>query len=97
MSDNEDKYYVGDVGTDVIVNCGQSIVGATDTTIEIEKPDGSKVSWVAEVYNSNYLKYVIKADDWDIPGIYKAQAKLTLGAWSGKGKTSKFLVSGDHS
>jgi len=85
-----DKVYVGDIGTEIIVNCGQSIVGATATTLEILKPDGTNKSWSATVYMNNYLKYTVKSGDLDIPGLFRVQAKLTLGGWTGRGETDSF-------
>ena len=87
-----DKVYVGDVGTEIIVDCGQSIVGATATTLEILKPDGTTKSWTATIYQSNYLKYTVQADDLDMAGLWRVQAKLTLSGWTGKGETDSFRV-----
>jgi hypothetical protein len=87
-----DKVYVGDVGTDIIVDCGQDISGATSTSLEVNKPDGTNVSWTATIYQSNYLKYTIIADDFDQEGIYRVQSKLTLGGWTGRGETANFRV-----
>jgi hypothetical protein len=91
-----DKVYVGDVGTEIIVDCGQAITGATGTTLEVEKPDGTEKSWTATIYGTNYLKYTIQTDDLDIAGVYKVQSKLTLGGWTGKGETDKFRVYAAH-
>ena len=86
------KYYVGDVGTDIIVDCGVDITGATDTTMKVKKPDGTTVSWTATVYNSNYLKFTTIADSFDQAGVWKLQSSLTLGGWTGLGETAEFTI-----
>ena len=85
------KYYENDIGTEIIVDCGEDISLATGTTLEVQKPGGEAVSWVASIYQTNYLKYTTIAGDF-IPGIYKLNAKLTLGAWTGHGETATFTV-----
>ena len=37
-----DKYYVGDTGTDIIVDCGTAITGATNTKLKVKKSDGTE-------------------------------------------------------
>lgn len=96
MSVAQDKVYVGDIGTEIIVNCGQSIVGATATSLEVRKPGGKEVSWAASVYNDNYLKYTVVVDDFEKAGIYKVQSKLTLSGWTGRGETDNFRVYAAH-
>ena len=90
-----DKVYVGDVGTDVIVDCGEDITGATGLSLKVKKPDGTASSWTGDiaVYNSNYLKYTIQSSDLSVDGRYKVQASLTLGTWTGLGETDTFTVS----
>lgn len=93
---DDGKVYVGAI-VPIIVDCGESVVGATGITIEIRKPDGTEVSRPAEVYQTNYLKYTTVNDgeeDVDLSqhGHYKAQGKFTLGDWSGKGETDTFRI-----
>lgn len=86
------KYYVGDVGTDIIVDCGQDITGATGTVIKYKKPDGSIGEWVATIYNSNYLKYTVLAGDWDQQGNWYVNAYMILSGWTGRGETDTFYL-----
>ena len=86
------KVYAGDVGTEIILNCGSDISGATATLIKAKKPDGTTVNWTAAVYNSNYLRYVTEAGDLDQAGRFYLQASLTLGGWSGLGETAVLMV-----
>ena len=88
-----DKIYIGDIGTDIIVDCGEDITGATGLSLKIQKPDRTLASWVATIYNANYLKYTIVLNDLDQSGRYRVQASLTLSGWTGLGETDIFTVS----
>ncbi len=91
-----EKIYVGDVGLDVVVDCGCDISGARETAILVRRPDGAAVRWAASIYAMNgearYLRYATRPGDLSMPGLYKAQAALALGAWSGMGETARFIV-----
>ena len=94
-----DKYYVGDVGTDIILDCEETIIGATDRKIKYKKPDGTIGEWDAEIYDdpeSEYtnscLKYITIVGDFNQKGLYSVQVNLTLGTWSGSGETADFNV-----
>jgi hypothetical protein len=91
------KHYVGEIGTEVIIDCGQDITAATNTSIAVLKPDGTTTSWTpANIYTisgaTRYLRYVTVAGDFDQAGIYEAQASLTLGSWTGLGETTSFVI-----
>jgi len=86
------KHYVGEVGTAVILDCGQDITSATNVSIAVKKPDGTKVTWVATVYNTRYLRHITITNDLDQSGLYELQSVLTLGSWTGRGETTNFVV-----
>jgi len=88
------KIYVGDLGTVIRADVGQDTTGATGITIEVKKPDGTLVTWPADMTLSDTFKieHIIAAGDLDIPGTYTCQAKLTIGSWSGRGDTFSFVV-----
>lgn len=86
------KYYVGDVGTDIIVDCGSTIIGATDTTLKVKKPDGTEVEWIATIDGATNLKYTTIAGDFSVSGTYFLQASLALGGWTGLGETVQFVI-----
>ena len=81
-----DKMYIGDVGTILIIDCQTNIADATSTLIKVRKPDETDHDWVTTIYNSNYLKYTVVADDFDQCGIYHAQAYVVTpnGTWRGE-------------
>ena len=92
-----DKVFVGDVGTAIILDCGEDVSGGSNPRIAYQKPSyesGASGEWVAEVYQSNYLKYVTVDGDLDEAGDYRVQAKLTLSGWTGRGETALFKVYG---
>ena len=86
------KSYVGDVGTEILVDCGSVITGATELKLEIKKPDGTMVEWVPTIYQTNFLKYTILAGDFDLAGTYLLQSSLTINGWTGLGETAWFVV-----
>lgn len=90
------KYYVGDVGTDIIVDCGSTITGATDLKLKVKKPDGSTVEWTAAIDGTDNLKYTTIAGDFNLAGTYFLQSSLTLGGWSGLGEVAQFVVNAHY-
>ena len=86
------KHYVGEIGTDIIVDCGAVITGATETKIKVRKPDETEIEWTANIDGTNFLKYTTKADDFDLAGTYYLQASLTLSGWTGLGETALFVI-----
>lgn len=86
------KIYVGSIGVEIIVDCGENITGAENTFLHVKKPDNKQVSWPATAYQTNYLKYTSAKNDLNQAGDYKLQAALTLSGWSGLGATATFRV-----
>ena len=91
-----DPIYVGDIGTEITVDCGQEITGATNTKLVVQTPLGGTEEWTAVVVSvggkTQYLRYTTKAGDIAIPGVYRLQSYLTLGSWTGSGKTAQIAV-----
>jgi hypothetical protein len=86
------RHYIGEIGTEIIVDIGVDITGATPTKLKVTKPDGTEVVWTATVYNSNYLKYTTISGDFNLAGTYILQAELTITAWSGLGDVATFEI-----
>jgi hypothetical protein len=94
-----DQFFAGDIGTDIICECGENITGATGTIIKYKKPDGAEGQWVADIYNdpeseltNSTLKYTTKEGDWleaDI-GNWDITVFMVLDGWSGHGETDQF-------
>ncbi len=87
------KHYKGEIGTKIVVDCGCDISGATQVLLRVKKPDKSIVVWRPEIYNKNYLKYIVQNGDFDLPGTYYLQAYIQIGGWTGLGETCTFLIS----
>ena len=91
-----DTIYQGDVGLEILVDCGRDLTGAASPTLRVRLPSGATRSWPAAVAGSGQdaakLRYVTKAGDLAEAGVYKLQAVLTLGDWSGGGRTASFTV-----
>lgn len=86
------KSYIGDIGTEIIVDCGSVITGATNLKLEIRKPDGTLVEWIPTIHLTNYLKYTVVTGDFDQAGTYLLQSSLSINGWSGLGETALFVV-----
>ncbi|MEA4857919.1 MAG: hypothetical protein AAGU21_01105 [Solidesulfovibrio sp.] len=88
--------YVGDIGTELLVDCGQDISGATNTFLTVRFPSGNVVNWPATVATvegkAQFLRCLTRAGDLAEAGNYRVQAMLTLGDWSGSGKTAVLQV-----
>lgn len=80
------KVYVGDIGTQIILDCGQDVSAATARSIEVRKPDGSVTSWPAVASGTKAISFTTVADTLDAPGGWRLQAVVTLpsGKWRGE-------------
>lgn len=88
----EAKVYTNDVGLVIDINMGENISSATSLSLGITKPDHTTTTWTPSIQGTNYLRYTTVANDLDQAGIYFIQPAFTLGGWTGKGNTVKFLV-----
>lgn len=82
-----EKIYIADVGTEIILDLGADLTSAASPEISVKKPDGSVVSWPAEVVETTKLRHVLEAGDLDQAGVYHIQAVPNLSSWSGRGAT----------
>lgn len=92
--DLDGKYYVGDVGTEIIVDTCSDITTATVTDLLVEKPDGTSHVWSGSAYDTTKIRYVVQAGDFDQDGEYYLQAYVEMPGWSGRGVTTSFRVMG---
>lgn len=88
------KSYVEDVGTEILVDCGEDISTSTLQSIVVKKPDGTMVEWASSLHPTelNQFRYIVGIGDFNLPGKYLCQAKLVMGTWSGLGETFSFKV-----
>jgi predicted acyltransferase (DUF342 family) len=87
------KIYLGDIGTLILVNMGEDISAAEDIVFLVKKPNNSEVEWDAEIGDDdNVLEYIVEDGDLDQAGVYYINPSLKLGEWIGLGDTVKFTV-----
>jgi len=87
------KYYIGDVGTEIIVDVCADISAATTVSLIVEKPDGTVVTWTGSVYETTKIRYLVQIGDFDQSGEYTLQAYVEISGWRGRGNTVSFRVS----
>lgn len=91
-----DKHYIGEIDTEILVDVGQDIESATTHVFKVKKPDGTIVTWDAELHEIDgvhrYLRYHTVEGDFDQAGQYELQVYVTPGSWEGHGSTAQFMV-----
>lgn len=85
--------FVGDIGTEIILDCGTDISTGTLFHIEARKPNGTKVTWTAALDGTRKIKYAVQSGDLNLPGNWALQAYVELPDWSGRGEIATLQVS----
>lgn len=89
------KIYVGDTGTELILDTNEDIGGAT-VSIRVRKGDGTVTEWTSTTYGAipqTKVRHIMGADDLSCSGIYRVQAHVQLtSGWTGLGETAEFQV-----
>ena len=89
-----EKYYVGNLGTEIIVDTCKDITTATKVSLMVMKPNATVAEeWVGSVYEDTKIRYVVIAGDFDVAGEYRMQAYVEMPSWQGRGSTVRFKVS----
>ena len=81
------KTYVGDIGTAIVLDTGQSLAGASSVSIEVLRPGGTvQASWPGTVVESTKVQFVSLPDTFASAGEHKLQARVVLpsGTWLGE-------------
>lgn len=92
------KIYVGDIGTEIILDAGQTITGATVSMAVLKPGATAETPWAGTVYTidgaTRYVRHTTIAGDLDVPGVYRVQPVIALadGTWTGRGETAEFHV-----
>lgn len=92
MSTYQDKIYVGDIGTEIILDTGVDLSSATSLKIAVKKGDGSVGEWAATIFETTKVKHVSADGDLNVSGLYSFQAKIVTPSWSGLGSTATVRV-----
>ncbi|MHC1787895.1 hypothetical protein [Solidesulfovibrio sp.] len=97
----KNRIYTADTGTEIILDVGQDITGAT-VSIDVLKPGGAVSTWAATVHTidgaARYVRHTTIASDLDVAGVYRLQPVVALadGSWSGRGETAEIRVFEHH-
>lgn len=78
--------FVGDVGTEIILDCGVSVASASVRTIKARSPSGVVKQWAASPEGTNSIKYATATGDIDRAGGWRLQAYVEMPGWSGHGE-----------
>ncbi|EHJ49035.1 hypothetical protein DFW101_3035 [Solidesulfovibrio carbinoliphilus subsp. oakridgensis] len=89
--------YQGDVGLEIVLDCGCDVSGAVGAAVAVRTPSGAVVAWPAETAAAGgggvtCLRCLTRAGDLAEAGTYRLQASLTLGGWTGRGRTAILVV-----
>lgn len=84
--------FIGDVGTEIILDCGTAITTATTRSIVARSPRGVKKTWTATAEGSTSIKYTTQAGDLDQEGVWRLQAYVDMPGWSGHGDVTLLTV-----
>ena len=87
-----DVVFVGDIGTEIALDCGAPLTGASLLRIVVKKPSGAIVNWTAVADGPNGLRYVTQAGDLDQAGDWQLQAFVQLPTWTGRGQIVRLTV-----
>lgn len=85
--------FVGDVGTEILLDCGTDISTGTLLKIKAKKPTGARVAWTAALDGTDRIKYAVQAGDLDVAGPWSLQAYVEMPGWSGHGEIAALSVS----
>jgi hypothetical protein len=92
------KFYVGDVGTLMLVDTKTDIFTATVIQLKLRKPSGEELTWdgvlgpIGPAGTYTTISYIIQTGDWDEPGWWTVQAYIEMPGWKGLGETVKFKL-----
>ena len=94
MIDMTGTAYVGDSGSVILIETNIELKNATMIKINVYTPNKETKIWNAEVdlTNTKFIKYVVLAGDFAIPGTYYLQPEVAVGGFKGKGETVKIMI-----
>lgn len=87
-----EKHYVGEINTEIKVDCGVDVSSATVKKIYLKKPNNTILEKIPTVYNGRYLRFFTIAGDLDMSGEYELQVYLEMTGWTGRGQTARFVI-----
>jgi len=88
-----EKHYIGEIGTEIIVDMQCDISMASGCLFYVKKPNGSVVTWDAQIYGTHSLRHIVQSGELDQAGRYLLQPYIEVSGWKGFGNTCNFEVS----
>jgi hypothetical protein len=86
------KLYVGDEGTEMLVDTGSDLSTATLLQLKVKQPDGTTVSWTGSQKETTKITYTIQAGEFAQAGKHYLQAYVESPTWTGLGDTVNFAL-----
>lgn len=83
--------HVGDIGTLISLDVGESIATATVAKLVVKKPSGATVVWVGSP-NATAIEYTVIASDLDEEGDWTVQGYVEMPSWSGYSTVATMTV-----
>lgn len=77
--------FIGDTGTEIVLDVGVDTSAAIACSISVAKPNGANVTWAAEPFAPTAIRHVTTETDLDIAGRWQLQAFIELPDWQGHG------------
>lgn len=71
--------YLGDTGTEIILDCNVDITTATSVSITAQKPDGDTDTWSGTIDAGTRIKYSTQALDLNAIGVWQPMSFLVHG------------------
>ena len=86
------KIYVGDIGTDIILDTGMDLAGATTLKMKYKKPNAVIGEWTGTVTATTKIKHTSLAGELDVAGKWVLQAYVVIAGWTGHGESVNMTV-----
>lgn len=87
------KHYIGEIGTDIILETGQTITTADVLQIKYQKPDGTTGAWTGTISGTTKVKYTLSNGDIDQAGVWTFQAYVEVSGGKWHGQTAEMAFS----
>lgn len=87
-----DKYFENDIGTEVLMDCQESIADATVIQFKVKKSDGTEATWEGILHNENFIKYITIESSFNLWGKYEIQPYIETPTWKGHGTVDTFVI-----
>lgn len=86
--------FVGDIGTEIILECDVDVSAGSTWEIHYVKPSGESGTWEADPVSGEVtqISYVTEVGDLDEAGDWQVQAYVELVSWEGHGEIEILTV-----